>query len=936
MKRSLLAAALAAGLALPAPASARDAWETTIERVSRGVVALRVTGTRAFDTEAPGVAVATGFVVDAERGLILTNRHVVRPGPVTAEAVFLNHERVRVWPVYRDPVHDFGFFRFDPKAVRFMRPEALALAPAAARVGAEIRVIGNDAGEKLSILAGTLARLDREAPSYGQGNYGDFNTFYFQAASGISGGSSGSPVVDRAGRVVALVAGGNTRAASSFFLPLERVVYALGQLRAGAPVARGTLQTVFQLESYDELGRLGLSGATEARVRAAHPEAHGLLVAKEVLPGGPGDGVLEPGDVLLSLEGRPLLDFVRLEAVLDAAVGRTVRLGIERAGTAHELEARVQDLHAVTPAEYLELSGAVLHPLSLQLARSYGVPASGLLLASRGYAFSRSGMPSRAVIREIGDVAVPDLDALERELARLADGQRVRVRWSDLARPELPQESVLRVDRRWFAARRCVRDDAAGRFACRALAPPPPPPAHAPATARLTTSAPGPSERLARSLVAVSFDVPFGIDGVPGAAFTGAGLVMDAARGLVLVDRDTVPVTLGDVELTFGGSVAVDGRVVALHPEHNLALVAYDPAAIGETKVESAELRDEPLAPGDAVWLVTLTERHQILARQSSVERVEGKPLPLPRVPRFREANLDWIGLTEVLPGVGGVLADGKGRVHALWASFSTEGEAGPTSFFAGIPADVIRAWLERTEGGRAPAWRTLGVELTALSLADARERGLPDEPAAELEAHDDGEPRVLAVRRVLPGSPAAAALRVGDLLVRANGRAVTRYREVERAAQAEQVTLTVARGAALHELAVATLPADAEGTREALLWGGALLQPPPAELTAQWGAARTGVYVAGSFRGTPAERHRLRPTSRILAAGGQPTPDLAAFRAAVAGLGDGEAVRLQVVDLEGRSEVLAVEVDLHDWPSVLLRRIDSGWERADAASAAP
>src|SRR2546429_5554323 len=45
--------------------------------------------------------------VDAERGLILTNRHVVTPGPVTAEATFLNREEVQLNPVYRDPVHDF-------------------------------------------------------------------------------------------------------------------------------------------------------------------------------------------------------------------------------------------------------------------------------------------------------------------------------------------------------------------------------------------------------------------------------------------------------------------------------------------------------------------------------------------------------------------------------------------------------------------------------------------------------------------------------------------------------------------------------------------------------------------------------------------------------------------------------------------------------------
>jgi S1-C subfamily serine protease len=935
MRSAPWAAPLAALLLVSSAAGARDPWETTIDRVSRGVVALRVTGTRAFDTEGPGVSVATGFVVDAERGLILTNRHVVRPGPVTADAVFLNHERVRVWPVYRDPVHDFGFFRYDPKSVRFLRPEALTLVPEAARVGSEIRVIGNDAGEKLSILTGTLARLDREAPSYGPGAYGDFNTFYLQAASGISGGSSGSPVVDRAGRVVALVAGGSRQAASSFFLPLERVAYALERLRSGAPVARGTLQAVFELQSYDELERLGLSRQTEARIRTSHPDAHGLLVATEVLPDGPADGRLEPGDVLLALDGHPLPDFTRLEAALAASVGRSVRLDVERSGTPQRLELLVQDLHAVTPAEYLELSGAVLHPLSLQLARSYGVPISGLLLAGRGYAFSRAGLRPRALIRELGGVPVPDLDAFERELARFPDGEKVRVRWSDLARPDLPQESLLRVDRHWYAARRCIRDDEAGRFVCRELAPAPPARPAAPAASRLLATGPGPTRRLVRSLVSVRFDVPYAVDGVQGSSFAGAGLVVDASRGLVLVDRDTVPVTLGDVEITFGGSLTLAGRVLALHPEHNLALVAYDPAELGDTPVESAELHEDPLRPGDPVWLVTLTERHQLLARPSAVERVEGPELPLPRVPRFRETNLDLIGLTEVLPGVGGVLADDDGRVQAFWASFDREGEQGPSSFFAAIPAELVSAWLGGLQGGGALAWRTLGVELAVLPLAEARERGLDAALAEEIERCEDATPRVLAVRRLLPSSPAADALRVGDLLVRVNGRAVTRFREVERAAQAEQVALTVARGASVRELTLATLPVDGGGTREALLFAGALLQAPPLELASQWGIAREGVYVAGSFRGSPAERNRLAPTLRILAAGAVPTPDLEAFQAAAA-LADGDTLRLRVVDLEGRTQLLAVELDRHDWPSVLLRRTDSGWERVELDRIAP
>ena len=648
-----------------------QSWNRTLERISSGVVSIKIDSTRSFDTERNQSSQATGFVVDAQRGIILTNRHVVTPGPVRAQAVFLNQEEVDLIPVYRDPVHDFGFFRYDPSQLKFITPTELTLVPEAAQIGRDIRVIGNDAGEQLSILAGTIARLDRQAPNYGRGAYNDFNTFYLQAASSTSGGSSGSPVVDIEGRVVALNAGANSQAASSFFLPLDRVGVAFDLIREGASVPRGTVQTEFVHKPYAEVQRLGLTSATEARVRAAFPNQTGLLVVEQVIPSSPASGQLRPGDILTEVNGRLVTQFVPLAAALDGNVGNTISVVVERAGERVERMLPVDDLHSITPGEYIEYGDGVFHKLSYQQARHFYRPVEGVYVANPGYVFGKAAIPRGSIITAIGSQRIQDLDDMQHVIETTPESQQATVRFVTFDDPQSEKQNLVVNDRSWFPAARCRRDDQTGVWPCEELAPSPPRKEEPPQEG---TTFPRQAERhvqeISSSLVLVNFAMPYTVSGVADRYYYGTGLIADAERGWVVVDRNTVPVAMGDVRLTFAGSLEIPGRVEYIHPLHNLAVVSYDPAMIGSTPVKSAVFAPQDLLPGQDVAVVGLGPDFKLMSQSSEIATVSAASFPLSRT---RHVALTAVG-REVLEAARRTLAQRGQEVGAL----ARRGRAGP------------------------------------------------------------------------------------------------------------------------------------------------------------------------------------------------------------------------------------------------------------------
>jgi len=68
--------------------------------------------------------------------------------------------------------------------------------------------------------------------------------------------------------------------------------------------------------------------------------------------------------------------------------------------------------------------------------------------------------------------------------------------------------------------------------------------------------------------------MPYSVSGITETSFHGTGLVVDAARGLVVVDRNTVPVSVATCRSRSRAPVQVPGHVVYVNPLHNLSVVA--------------------------------------------------------------------------------------------------------------------------------------------------------------------------------------------------------------------------------------------------------------------------------------------------------------------------------------------------------------------------
>ena len=275
---------------------------------------------REFENKSLG----SGFVMSQD-GYILTNAHVV-DGADEVTVRLTDKREFKAKIIGADKRTDVALLKIEASGL----PAVKMADPAQLRVGEWVVAIGSPFGFDNSVTAGIVSAKGRSLP---QENYVPF----IQTDVAINPGNSGGPLFNMRGEVVGINSQIYSRSGGymgvSFAIPIDVAMDIQNQLRVSGKVSRGRLGVVIQEVSKELAESLALSKPMGAVVNA-------------VEKGGPADKAgLEPGDVILKFDGKPINASADLPRMVGATKpGTRSTLQVWRKGATREIAVTVGEM----------------------------------------------------------------------------------------------------------------------------------------------------------------------------------------------------------------------------------------------------------------------------------------------------------------------------------------------------------------------------------------------------------------------------------------------------------------------------------------------------------------------------------------------------------------------------------------------------------------
>jgi len=379
--------------AFATPAAAADTSEGVFKNALNYTVQVRATLPVPFDGDRKGSGLGAGFLVDAARGWIMTNAHVVGRSPARIEVAFHGREFSPAEKVYVDPFLDLAVIRVaddvDTKGIAEPRLDCGPLPPVGHAVGAFGHPWRLPFTGTRGIISGVTAR---------------YRTELLQTDAPINQGNSGGPLISLdSGRIVGINTASIRGAQNTnFAVAMKYACRILSLLQQGQDPSPPDLKLIYfrDIDNRKEL-KVARSYAGDGQLK---------LLPGDIIRGVAGiDGVIENETQLLhALRGR---------------LGNS-SLTVLRAGQETAVTGAKTPMSRVTEARGVYVSGVLFGPVAFRDAPEIGVRGLMVHHVEPGSMGESREIEKNDLLEAVDGTPLADLDALRARLEEARAGSR--------------------------------------------------------------------------------------------------------------------------------------------------------------------------------------------------------------------------------------------------------------------------------------------------------------------------------------------------------------------------------------------------------------------------------------------------------------------------------------------------------------------------------
>ncbi len=340
-------------------------------------------------------SLGSGVVIDGDRGLVLTNTHVIEKASAIGVTLNDQHE-FSATIVGMDPDSDLAVLKIDSKQIL---PSIQLGDSDDVMIGESVIAIGNPFGFSHTVTTGVISAVKRSIKTAER----VFHEF-IQTDASINPGNSGGPLLNIDGELIGI----NT------------AIYAEGQgIGFAIPINRAK-RIISDLITYGEVVPAWI-GVTVQPVDAGlaqylNLDSPGGMLVTRVEPDSPAHKAgLAQGDVIVSIDGTRTADGSAYQLKLnDISVDQAISVTVNRNGTHHRLSLKT----ALFPLERaLDLAarqlGITVADLNDQARAHYGLQSrDGVLIVKmhRGSHLDRIGVRPGDIVHQIDEARVQDVE----------------------------------------------------------------------------------------------------------------------------------------------------------------------------------------------------------------------------------------------------------------------------------------------------------------------------------------------------------------------------------------------------------------------------------------------------------------------------------------------------------------------------------------------